>query len=527
MASEQCDIAILGGGHNGLVAAAYLARRGLKVRVLERLQNTGGAAVSERAFAGVDARLSRYSYLVSLLPTKLAKELELDIKLAPRRYSSYTPIPGSELGLLVDNQDPDLTREQFERIGAAADFGAWQKFYGEFVNIAQALAPSLLKPLGRESEVVSALRQAGVSADYIAGLIKRPIGELIAREFASDWVRGVVMTDALIGTFASNEDSSLRANRCFLYHLIGNGTGEWQVPIGGMGAVTDAMRIAALGAGAEITTEAEVSRVDASGDVDYELAGRPRSIKAKLILANMSPQELARVSGGQITVANHEPDQGAQVKVNLLLSRLPKLRDAAVSAEAAFGGTFHINESWSQLAAAHSEAMAGEIPGLIPVEIYCHSLTDPSILSPQLRAAGVQTLTAFALHTPHSLLTGNDADQMRDRLQEGVLASINSVLAEPIEPLLLRDASGQSCVETKTTADLEKQLRLPEGNIFHGTLQWPWVSDAAKLDTPAQNWGVDTSSARVLCCGSGARRGGAVSGIGGHNAAMAALELLA
>jgi phytoene dehydrogenase-like protein len=526
MAIEHCDVAILGGGHNGLVAAAYLARRGLKVRVLERLQNTGGAAVSEQAFAGVDARLSRYSYLVSLLPAQLAKELELDIKLAPRRYSSYTPIPGSEFGLLVDNQDADLTREQFERIGAAADFRAWQNFYSEFLKIAESLAPTVLQPLRRQSGVVAAMQQAGVSADYIAGLIERPIGNLVAREFESDWVRGVVMTDALIGTFASNEDASLRANRCFLYHLIGNGKGEWQVPIGGMGAVTDAMRLAALVAGAEIMTAAEVTRVDASGEVEYALAGSPLSLKAKMLLANLPPRELARLSGGQITVANHEPDQGAQVKVNLLLSRLPKLRDAAVSAEAAFGGTFHINESWSQLATAHSQAMAGEIPGLIPVEIYCHSLTDPSILSPELRTAGVQTLTAFALHTPHSLLTGKDADQLRDRLQEGVLASINSVLGEPIEPLLLRDASDQPCIETKTTADLEQQLRLPEGNIFHGALQWPWVSDEAKLDSPAQIWGVETSAANVLCCGSGARRGGAVSGIGGHNAAMAALELL-
>jgi phytoene dehydrogenase-like protein len=164
---------------------------------------------------------------------------------------------------------------------------------------------------------------------------------------------------------------------------------------------------------------------------------------------------------------------------------------------------------------------------VIPVEIYCHSLTDASILSSELQSAGVQTLTAFALHTPHSLQTGRDADQLRQQLQRGVLKSINSVLAEPIEPLLLLDEAGQPCIETKTTADLEQQLRLPAGNIFHGALQWPWVDDSAKLDTPAQRWGVATSSDKVLCCGSGARRGGAVSGLGGHNAAMAALELLA
>jgi phytoene dehydrogenase-like protein len=527
MAREHFDVAILGGGHNGLVAAAYLARRGLSVRVLERLSQTGGAAISEQPFAGIDARLSRYSYLVSLLPTQLVRELELEIKLAPRRYSSYTPIPNSALGLLIDNQDQTLNGAQFERIGALDDFQAWQRFYAEFLKIARALAPTLLNPLQREVEVVSAMQEGGVASEYISGLMGQPIGELIAREFDNDWVRGVVMTDALIGTFAPNDDDSLRANRCFLYHLIGNGTGDWQVPIGGMGAVTAAMRGAALAAGAQITADAEVMSVDTSGDVGYRAAGSFHNLRADLILANLSPQELSRLTDGQVSVTDHDPDQGAQVKVNLLLSRLPKLRDGSVSPEAAFGGTFHINESWSQLATAYSQASTGSIPDVIPVEIYCHSLTDASILSSELQSAGVQTLTAFALHTPHSLQTGRDADQLRQQLQRGVLKSINSVLAEPIEPLLLLDEAGQPCIETKTTADLEQQLRLPAGNIFHGALQWPWVNDSAKLDTPAQRWGVATSSDKVLCCGSGARRGGAVSGLGGHNAAMAALELLA
>lgn len=527
MAIERCDVAILGGGHNGLVAAAYLARRGFRVRVLERLAKTGGAAVSERPFAGIDARLSRYSYLVSLLPTQLVQDLELDVRLAPRRYSSYTPLVGSELGLLIDNQDDGLTQQQFRRIGASTDYPAWKRFYGEFLNIAAVLAPTLLQPLARRAEVALALRNAGVSPEYVAGLIEQPIGELISTEFENDWVRGVVLTDALIGTFAANDDASLRANRCFLYHLIGNGTGDWQVPIGGMGAVTDAMRGAALTAGAEITTDAEVMSVDTAGEVEFTIAGIAKKLRADLLLANLSPQELARLSGGRVLVADHEPDQGAQVKVNLLLSRLPNLRDRSVSPEAAFGGTFHINESWSQLATAYDQASTGTVPDLIPVEIYCHSLTDPSILSAELQAAGVQTLTAFALHTPHALLTGRDGELMREQLQQRVLASINSVLAEPIEPLLLRDATGEPCIETKTTADLEQQLRLPDGNIFHGALQWPWVEDSAPLGTAAKRWGVGTNSDNVLCCGSGARRGGAVSGIGGHNAAMAALEMLA
>jgi phytoene dehydrogenase-like protein len=105
-----------------------------------------------------------------------------------------------------------------------------------------------------------------------------------------------------------------------------------------------------------------------------------------------------------------------------------------------------------------------------------------------------------------------------------VLASLNSVLAEPIENVIATDASGRPCIETKTTLDLEEALRMPGGNIFHGPLSWPWAEDGAPLATPAERWGVATRHPRILVCGAGAVRGGAVSGIGGHNAAMAVLE---
>ena len=115
---------------------------------------------------------------------------------------------------------------------------------------------------------------------------------------------------------------------------------------------------------------------------------------------------------------------------------------------------------------------------------------------------------------------------MRLRLEEAVLKSLNSVLAEPIEDLLMLDGNGNPCIETKTTRDLGDALRLPGGNIFHEPLSWPFAEDDEPLDTPAQRWGVATDYPWVLLCGASAKRGGAVSGIGGHNAAMAALEIL-
>ena len=127
---------------------------------------------------------------------------------------------------------------------------------------------------------------------------------------------------------------------------------------------------------------------------------------------------------------------------------------------------------------------------------------------------------------PHRLLERYGNDELRELLQAAVLDSLDSVLAEPIADVIATDAAGRPCIETKTTLDLEEALRMPGGNIFHGPLSWPWAEDGAALATPAERWGVATRHPRILMCGSGAVRGGAVSGIGGHNAAMAVLESL-
>jgi len=509
------DVAIIGGGHNGLTAAAYLAQAGKRVIVLERLDGFGGAAVSAPAFPGVDAQLSRYSYLVSLLPQRIIDELKLDIRLARRRYSSYTPLPGRDTGLLVDTGDPAATAASFAAIGAGQDAAAWSSFYHGTARLANSLFPTVTEPLMTRSE---ARRMLGDDALW-AELIEQPIGSTIEARFADDLVRGVVLTDGLIGTFAPAVDPSLAANRCFVYHVIGGGTGDWDVPIGGMGAVSAALSGAARRAGAELMSGAEVTSLTPDGEVVYRRDDVEHHLMADTVLANLAPFELARLLG-----ETAERPEGAQGKVNLLLTRLPRLRDASLDPAAAFGGTFHANEGFTRLGAAYDEAADGQLPDPLPVEIYCHSLTDPSILSPELRAAGAQTLTVFALQTPDRLLTEPTNDARRSELERAVLRSLDSVLAEPIESVLMMDADGRPCLETKTTLDLEHALRMPGGNIFHGPLAWPFAEDDAPRGTPAERWGVATAHPRILLCGAGAQRGGAVSGLGGHNAAMAVLE---
>ncbi|MFE2064070.1 phytoene desaturase family protein [Streptomyces sp. NPDC059467] len=513
-APRTYDAIIVGGGHNGLVAAAYLARAGRSVLVLERLGRTGGAAVSTRPFAGVDARLSRYSYLVSLLPRKIVRDLGLDFRVRGRTISSYTPVErdGRPTGLLVGGGERRI-REAFERLtGGKTEYQAWRRFYAMTGKVAERVFPTLTEPLPSREE----LRRRIDDEEAWRALFEEPIGVAIEENFTDDLVRGIVLTDALIGTFATAHDASLRQNRCFLYHVIGGGTGAWDVPVGGMGALTDALAAAARSAGAEIATGHEAVRIETDGrsaEVAYRTADGEGVAAARHVLVNAAPQELAALTGDPAP----EPAEGAQLKVNMLLKRLPRLRDTAVDPREAFSGTFHIAEGYGQLAAAHAEASAGRLPTAPPAEIYCHSLTDPTILGRDLVARGYQTLTLFGLHTPARLFAA-DNDAVRAELLKSTLAQLDAHLAEPLADCLALDADGRPCIEAKTPLDLEHDLRLPGGNIFHRDLSWPYAQETTG------RWGVETPHANVLLCGAGAVRGGGVSGVPGHNAAMAVLE---
>lgn len=516
MKSERShyDVVIVGGGHNGLTSAAYLARAGKSVLVLERLPRTGGAAVSSLAFSGLPVRMSRYSDIVSLMPEQLISDLDLRVELRSRATASYTPWlrDGRAGGLLVERNQGAGTRESLRELtGGDDEYAAWQGFYARIRQLAKVLEPTLLQPL----ELERSIRQQ-VDPETWTDFVTEPVGTVIERTFRNDVVRGVVATDALIGTFAALDDPSLVQNRCFLYHLIGNGTGEWKVPVGGSGAITDALLKAARTAGAEVLDEAGVSRITSDGElaeVTWDDNGRVRSATATHVLSNVAPWVLGILLG--------EPDapelkpSGSQVKINLLLDRLPQLR-SGIDPVLAFAGTLHLAETYTQLQTAYDQAVAGQVPRVIPGEVTCHSLTDDSILG----GFPGHTLTYLGLHTPAALF---DRPGARAQAISGALAAMNSYFAEPIEGCLARDAAGNPCIEVKLPQDIEADLAMPGGHIYHGDLAWPWAANRARLDTPGQQWGVATDVANVFLCGAGARRGGAVSGIAGHNAAQAVL----
>jgi phytoene dehydrogenase-like protein len=466
------DVVIVGGGHNALVAATMLARAGRSVLVLERREELGGAAVSARLFPEFDARVSRYSYLVSLFPAALARSLGVTVELRARRIAAHPPVESNP---------------------------SWQAM---LARVGERLFGTLTEPLRSREE----MRRLLDDDPAWEALFETPLSELIERTFDSDLVRGTVLTDALIGTFAAADDPLLRQNRCFLYHVIG---GSWNVPVGGMGALSGALEDAARRAGAGLVTRAEVVAIATDGRRAEVTCADGRRYGAHHVLAGVAPHVLSRLLGE--AAADSPAPEGAQLKINMLLSHLPRVPGSI--AEDAFAGTFHVNEGYAQLEAAYREASAGEIPSLPPCEVYCHSLTDPTILAPELRARGIQTLTLFGLHMPAHLFDPADAGA-KDRAVAATLRSLNSVLDEPIEECLLG-------IEALTPPELEAELGLPGGHIFHRDLAWPF----AESDEDVGRWGVETAHPNVWLCGAGARRGGGVSGIAGHNAARAVLEI--
>ena len=261
-------------GTTGLSPRPSSPRAGRRVVVLERRDQVGGAAVSGSPFPGVGVRLSRYAYLVSLFPRELMRTLGIEVELRSRRVASYTPERNAGL-LIGDGRQPSA---------------AWRDFYAMLAGVAERVFPTLTEPLRSRAEVKALV---GDDAAWDA-LFEQPLADVLERTFDSDLVRGIVLTDATIGTFAPAADPQLRQNRCFLYHVIGNGTGRWDVPVGGMGALTAALRDCAQRAGAEIRTGAEVTEIATDGTLAEVAAADGTRTSPRATCSPTSPRTCSR-----------------------------------------------------------------------------------------------------------------------------------------------------------------------------------------------------------------------------------------
>ncbi len=519
------DVVILGAGHNGLVAASYLGRAGLSVLLLEKNDYIGGATTSQKVFPDYDARLSRYSYLVSLFPEKIIRDLGLNLELRRRRTASFTPYlkNGHYDGLLLSNvYEHESRKSMIDLTGNEIEFDQLRKFYNLSHVFAEHSWDSMLEPLVAKEEFKRRFDVDDVSREAWCSLSEEPLGCAIERYLKDDLVRGLVLTDAKVGIFTHPHDPSLVQNRCFLYHLIGNKTGEWKVPVGGMGAVARELEQAARKAGAEFLTDVDLVDVDLTGkrkSIGFDLNGKRQTVEARFLLVNFGRNVLAKYSGKPYQP--NAQDEGSVFKINMLLRRLPKLKARKYPGEQAWCGTFHTDEGYQQMNVSYEQASNGQLPDKTPCEVYCHSLTDDTILSPELRKQGFHTMTLFGLDAPYSLFV-KDNEKMRKRAEENFLQSMNQWLEEPLQDCLAVAGDGSLCIESKSPVDLEHSLGMYHGNIFHDAPTWPFATKPEKAGT----WGVETEWENVFFCGSSAQRGGAVSGIPGHNAARKVLETL-
>ena len=519
------DVVIIGGGHNGLVAAGYLAKAGMSVLVLERNSELGGATRSKRIFPGMNANLSVYSYLISLLPEKIVDDLGLKLQLRSRKTASYSSVVegGRYQELLLRNGSSGCNREAFLTLNRnERDFRGFLELQEMQQRLAEVIWPSLTEPLVSRKAMRERFSQEGMRAWQ--ALIEEPLGVAIESLISSDLIRGLIFTDAKIGVSTFPHDPSLLQNRTFLYHVIGRGTGEWRVPVGGMGALTyELVRVACETGRVTYKTHARAHHITPGkrrSSVSFELDGINREVDARFVLCNASAQVLAELTDCQNEAAKTRME-GSVFKINMLLERLPRLRSQNYSATEAFAGTFHIDEGYQQMISSYRESTTGKVPQKVSGEIYCHTLTDDSILSDDLKQRGFHTLTLFGLDMPYQLFA-NENEQTRKAVLAKYLEGLNRYLEEPIEQCLARDSNDNPCIDAMSPVDLEEKIHLPKGNIFHGDLTWPFTDCEAEVG----DWGVETSHSNILLCGSAAHRGGAVSGIPGHNAAMCVLEKL-
>src|SRR5437764_5992166 len=407
---SKYDVVILGAGHNGLVAASYLGRAGLSVLLLEKNDYIGGATTSQKVLPDYDARLSRYSYLVSLFPEKVIRELGLKLELRRRDTGSFTPYikSGHYGGLLISNVDDKLSRDSMVALtGSEVEFTRMKEFYNLARIFAEHTWDSMLEPLVSKEEIEQRFDIDDVSREAWRSLAEEPLGRSIERYLQNDLIRGLVLTDAKIGIFTHPHDRSLLQNRCFLYHLIGNKTGEWKVPVGGMGAVAHELEQTARKAGAEFLTNVNLVEINLpSRSVEFEVDGKTETVSAKFLLVNFGRNVLSKYAGQKYRPG--ATDEGSVFKINMLLRRLPKLRTTNVAPEQAWSGTFHSDEGYNQMNASYEQAAKGRLPEKTPCEVYCHTLTDDTILSPELRTKGFHTITLFGLDAPYSLFAKNN-----------------------------------------------------------------------------------------------------------------------
>lgn len=502
------DVAIIGAGHNGLVAAAYLARAGLRVLVLERRDVVGGAAVTEEIAPGF--RVSTASYSLSLLRPDIFGDLDLGrhgLSVYPKDPQLFVPLPDGRHFFIW--RDQERTVREIERINAhdSRAYKRWTDFWDEAVALLRPLADSANPPTMGE---VEAIMQGRGRADIWKLAVQGSVAEIVSEFFQSDELRGALATQGLIGTFAGPHDPGTAWVMAF--HALGgeiNGAnGTWAYARGGMGSVTRAIAGAAREAGAEIRTSSGVVSIWVEGERRGVVLEGGEAISAGAVLSAVDPKTtflhlLASelVPEEILNKARHWRIDGCVLKVNLALNTLPDFISAPGEGPQHLG-TIEIAPSLAYLDAAYRSAREQGYSVMPFMEVFIQSASDRS-LAPE----GSHVLSAFSQYirpeVPH-----REWSQIKDSAFEATLEVLSAYAPNIRDSIVAFDVLGPP--------ELEERFGLPGGDIFHGSL------------LPGQMLGerfpYRSGIPGVYLGGAGASPGGGVMGAPGRNAAAAILE---
>jgi phytoene dehydrogenase-like protein len=513
------DVVVVGGGHNGLVAAAYLARAGLRTVVCERREVVGGAAVSEHPF-GPDFTVTSLSYVVSLLPPDLVR----DLGLARHGYHVYPQGPyfapraaGGYLRLPHDRAERHAEIAKF----SARDADAYEGYEAHLAGLGAVLGPLLdeIPPrlgsrrpqdLWRQGLLLRHLRKLDTrGAVDVTRVLTGSIADLVERYFESDAMRGLLSVSGVIGTWAGPRSAGTAY--VMLHHHIGDTDGQagaWGFPRGGMGGVTGALAAAARSFGAELRTGAEVTRIRTRGGrvAGVTLDGG-QEIDAPVVITTAHPQisflrlvDPADLPDDFIADIRGWQTRSGTVKINLALDRLPVFASHPEFDPQVHGGTIVLAESLDDVENAYQEAVAGR-PSQAPFADICI----PSVFDESLAPAGKHVMSMFTQWVPHTYADKPDEAALA-AYADRVIGRVDAVAPGFADSVLHRQVIGPS--------EMQEEYGLVGGNIFHGELSLGQMFHAR----PAAGYAdLRTPVAGLYQAGSATHGGGGVTGIPGRN----------